>query len=313
LTNHATELGAVNQNPQHLFDCWSQVAERVRSADRLALFLDFDGTLASFRTRPEEVTLSDSTRRVLTRLGCHLQVRLFILSGRRLADLENRVGVPGLCYFGLHGWEGPNTATPKATARRVLHRVKRQVELELAGLRGVWIEEKGPILAVHVRGAAPHAVRRAGDIVGRVTKAFEPHLRVLPGNKVWEVMPQELEGKGAAVRALLREMPAGTLPVYVGDDTTDESAFAVLRHGITVCAGPRPTKAKFQVRGPREVRRFLEKVERELREIKPISTSDSSPLRICHPSATRSRTTSRSSGRGNLSLPQPFSTMTLPR
>ena len=329
MTRPAVEPGTVSQNPPYLFNCWSQVAERVRSAHRLALFLDFDGTLVPFRTRPEEVTLSDSTRRVLARLGCHPQVWLFILSGRRRVDLQDRVGVPGLCYLGLHGWEGPKTqgkkrcralrkgrasaapqgappihstvcgqgvgaaglkprpsealntvfpqplkpATPKLMVRRLFRRAHQQVELELAGLRGVWIEEKGPIFAVHVRGASPRAARRAGDVVGRVTKAFEPNLRVLPGNKVWEVMPQELGGKGAAVRALLGEMPAGTLPLYMGDDTTDESAFAALvGDGITVCVGPRPTNAKFHLRGPLDVRRCLKRLERELREIRPIST-----------------------------------------
>ena len=102
-----SERSHVSENPPYLFDCWSQVAERVRLADRLALFLDFDGTLAPFRTRPDEVNLSDSTRRVLKRLGRHSRVGVFILSGRRRVDVENRVGVPGLCYLGLHGWEGP--------------------------------------------------------------------------------------------------------------------------------------------------------------------------------------------------------------
>jgi len=266
-----SERSHVSENPPYLFDCWSQVAERVRLADRLALFLDFDGTLAPFRTRPDEVNLSDSTRRVLKRLGRHSRVGVFILSGRRRVDVENRVGVPGLRYFGLHGWEGPKPAPPGVAVRRLFHRAQRQVKLELAGLRGVWIEEKGPIFALHVRGATPRAVQRAGEIVARVTKAFEPHLRLLPGSKVWEVMPQELGGKGAAVRALLGEMPAGTLPLYVGDDTTDESAFAALGNGITVCVGPRTSKAKFHLRGPRDVRRYLERLERELHEIRPIN------------------------------------------
>ena len=100
-----------------------------------------------------------------------------------------------------------------------------------------------------------------------VIKTFEPYLRVLPGNRLWEVIPLEVEGKGATAWALLREMPATTLPIYLGDGTTDESAFAALRHGITVCIGTRqPTKARLALRGPQEVRRFLEKVEKALRE-----------------------------------------------
>ncbi len=260
------EIGG--HGPQHLFDCWAQVSERIQSARHLAMFLDFDGTLTRFRMRPEAVSLSDATRRALRRLVRYPQARLFILSGRRRADVENRVGVAGMSYLGLHGWEGPTRTAPKALAPWLLRQAKRQLQHSLAGLRGIWIEEKAPIFAVHCRGASARAARQAGSIVRQAVKSFEPYLRVLPGNKVWEVIPhQDFEGKGATVRALLREMPATTLPIYLGDDTTDESAFAALRHGITVCIGARqPTQARFALRGPQEVRRFLEKVERELGE-----------------------------------------------
>lgn len=253
---------------QHLLDSWAKVVERLRSAVHVALFLDFDGTLAPFRLRPEAVTLSHSTRRVLQGLVCHPRVSVFLLSGRRRADVENRVRVAGIGYLGLHGWEGRKAAVPKAVVRGLLATAKRQLQDRLAGLRSVWIEEKGPVFTVHVRGASPRTARKAGTIVREVMTSCEPHLRVLPGNQVWEVVPGELEGKGAAVRTLLRNMPAATLPIYLGDDTTDESAFTVLPEGITVCVGDRhPTKARFGLRGPREVRRFLEKMERELREI----------------------------------------------
>jgi len=251
---------------RHLFDCWPEIAERVRSARRLALFLDFDGTLAPFRLRPEQVKLSERTRRALRRLVCEAGVKVFVVSGRRRADVENRVGVPGVHCFGLHGWEGP-TARPPSPAARLLRQARQQLRKSLAGLRGVWIEEKGPTFAVHVREAAASAARQAGAIVQQVMECFEPDLRLLPGNQVWEVTPQELEGKGAKVRALLRQMPAATLPIFLGDDTTDESAFAVLHHGITVCVGARqPTLARFGLLGPREVQRFLQKLGGELQQ-----------------------------------------------
>jgi trehalose 6-phosphate phosphatase len=251
---------------QHLFDCWACVAERVRSAEYLALFLDFDGTLVPFRVRPQAVSLSGSTRRVLRRLVRYPQVRLFVLSGRRRADVQNRVRVAGIVYLGMHGWEATAVA-PEALAPWLLRQAKRQLQHDLAGLRGVWIEQKGAIFAVHCRGATERAARRAGAVVRQVMKHFKPYLRVLWGNHVSEVIPPELEGKGAKVRTLLREMPPTTLPIYLGDDTTDESAFAALRNGITVCVGARqPTKARFALHGPQEVRRFLEKVERELGE-----------------------------------------------
>jgi len=257
--------GPSHRAPRHLIDGWPQVSERVRSAEHLALFLDFDGTLAPFRRRPEQVRLSDDTRRVLQRLVRYPQLRVFVLSGRRRADVQDRVGVPEVRCYGLHGWEGPTTGLPKSPAKRSLREVRRQLRNRLSGLRGVWIEDKGPILGVHVRGAAGGALRQASNIVQDVMGRFEPKLGVLAGNRVWEVMPRELRGKGVTVRALLRKMPAGTLPIYLGDDATDETAFAELRHGITVCVGVRrPTKARFDLRSPQEVRIFLRKLEKEL-------------------------------------------------
>jgi trehalose 6-phosphate phosphatase len=102
---------------QHLFDCWAKVSERIRSAEHVALFLDFDGTLAPFRVRPDAVSLSDSTRNALRRLVRYPQVRLFILSERRRADVERRVQVAGISYLGMHGWEAPATSALKALGR----------------------------------------------------------------------------------------------------------------------------------------------------------------------------------------------------
>src|SRR5215831_17796693 len=255
---------------KHLFDAWSEVSECLRSAHHVALFLDFDGTLAPFRLRPEAVSLSDGTRRVLQRLVRHPQLKIFLLSGRRRRDVEHRVGVAGISYLGLHGWEGRKAAVPGPIMRSLLRSAKRQLQDRLAGLQGVWIEEKGPIFTIHVRGASPTTAGKAGSFVRQVMTSFEPHLHILPGNHIWEVIPRELPGKGAAVRMLLREMPAATLSLYLGDDTTDEFAFTALPEGVTVCVGDRqPTKARFRLCGPREVRRFLERVERELPKALP--------------------------------------------
>jgi trehalose-phosphatase len=253
-------------NPKHLFDCWPQVAERVRLTPLVALFVDFDGTLARLRKRPESVGISDRTRDVLRRLVDNPSVRVFILSGRRRADVKKRVGLPGVRYFGLHGSEGPRREMPQLPRHKSLQLVRRQLVNGLTGLRGVWIEDKGTILAIHFRGAAASVGRRADVEVRRVVAQFKPELRIMPGNKVWEIVPRELPGKGAAVRALLLEMPPAALPIYIGDDATDESAFAVLRRGVTVRVGRRPTKARFSLTGPQEVRQFLQRLNGALGE-----------------------------------------------
>jgi trehalose 6-phosphate phosphatase len=203
-------------------------------------------------------------------------MEICVLSGRRRADVQKRVSVRGIRCFGLHGWEGSAPAVSEAHVAKLLRQARRQFRQRLADLREIWIEEKGPIFAVHVRGATAGAARRTGKIMHEVMGSFVPNLRLLPGNQVWEVTPSEMQGKGATVRVLLARMHPAPLPVYVGDDTTDESAFAVLRRGITVCVGPsRPTRARFALRGTQEVRMFLEKLGREMRATRRNGSKDS--------------------------------------
>jgi trehalose 6-phosphate phosphatase len=255
------------RDPQYLFECWPGVAARVRSARAVALFLDFDGTLAPFRKRPDQVRMSERTRGVLRRLVRCPAARVLVLSGRRRADVQGLVGVPEVRCFGLHGWEGSEPARSNASVGKMLRRARKEFEQRLAPIHKVWIEQKGPVFAVHVRGASEDAARRAGNIVSEVIRWFAPDLRLLPGNRVWEIIPAGLKGKGAAALALLNAMKPAPLPIFVGDDTTDESAFAALREGITVCVGARrPTEARFTLHGPPEVRQFLARLERQLRE-----------------------------------------------
>ena len=90
----------------HLFHHWTQVANRFESSPAIALFLDFDGTLAPLKPRPEDVWLDDATRRTLLRLTRSPRFRVWIVTGRRRADVRARVRVTGIRYLGLHGWEG---------------------------------------------------------------------------------------------------------------------------------------------------------------------------------------------------------------
>src|SRR5690349_8152835 len=94
---------------RHLFHSWNRVARRLRSRRTIALFLDFDGTLTPLRLRPEDVSLDEATRGTLSRLARNPRFRVWVVSGRRRADIRARIGVPGIRYLGLHGWEGRAT------------------------------------------------------------------------------------------------------------------------------------------------------------------------------------------------------------
>lgn len=111
----------------------------------------------------------------------------------------------------------------------------------------------------------PPIVRRARRDVHRFMKPFLRDLRILRGKRVWEVLPRALPGKGETLKNLLKDMPKTTLQIYVGDDSTDETAFDALRKGITVRVGrSSQTQAQFWVRNPDDVFRFLRKAEETL-------------------------------------------------
>jgi len=229
------------------------------------LFLDFDGTLVPFSTRPEDVRLGVATRRVLRALARHPRLNLVVVSGRRRAELIQHVDTPGVQYLGLYGWEGRKRPILSGKTGCSLATVRDALTQSLAKLPGIRVEDKILGFAVHYRGAPRDAVRQARAVIREVIRRFEPDLHLLQSSKIWEVVPWEVKGKGEAVREALRRMPGSSLPIYLGDDKMDEAAFVVLHRGITVHVGKNGrTKARYRLRSPAEVRVFLERLEAEL-------------------------------------------------
>jgi trehalose-phosphatase len=244
----------------YLFTQWPAVKARLRKAPRVALFLDFDGTLTRLRRRAEDVWLAEPVRKLLARLNRRDRIAVHIVSGRRLADVRARAGVAGITYLGVHGWEREGKRLSELS-RRELASARKEIVAAIASWPAVRLEDKSFSFAVHYRGAREAVARRVRPVVEKAL-ASRRRLKVLRGKKVLEVLPREMKGKGAAVRELLRAMPSGTLPVFVGDDVTDEAAFRALPRGLTVRVGsPRGTAAKYFLRSPAEVRRFLERIE----------------------------------------------------
>jgi trehalose 6-phosphate phosphatase len=246
---------------RHLFQCWNHVAGQIRSAPRVALFLDFDGTLTPLKRRPGDVRLEGAVREALGVLSRNPRFHIWIISGRRRSDVRARAGVRGIEYLGLHGWEDGPLCEVSPETKSSLMCVGGWMRGLLAGSPHIWVEDKEHIVAMHYRDATEADARRAQTMLKGVVAPFSRTLKIRPAKSCSEVVPLELEDKGAAVRRLIAPLRGRVLPVYIGDDRGDEPAFAVLAGGVTVHVGPSErTHARYRLSSAAEVREFLHKL-----------------------------------------------------
>jgi trehalose 6-phosphate phosphatase len=239
---------------------------RFLSGRRLALFLDYDGTLTPIVERPEDALLPDGTRGAIERLAALMPVA--IVSGRDLADVRNLVGADRIAYGGSHGFDLvlPDGSVQQRGTEflRDLEAATDQLAQRLEAFPAARIERKAFGVAVHVRQVSDDLVPVVDAVMDDVAAAH-PGLRRTGGKKVFELRPNVEWNKGRALQWLLEELRLGSdaLPIYVGDDETDEDAFRVVRQrglGIVVRGegDDRPTQAGYALRDTDEVRLFLE-------------------------------------------------------
>jgi trehalose-phosphatase len=230
---------------------------------RLALFLDYDGTLTPIVERPEDAVLAAPMREALRHVAQRCPVA--IISGRDLEDVRARVGIEGLTYAGCHGFEiaGPGTSRVHAAAAAAAPQLGAAADMvahDTRGLPGVQLERKRFTLAVHYRRAREADVPAVRAALERA-QARHPALRVTEGKKVLELQPDVDWDKGRAVLWLIDTLQLqDALPVYIGDDVTDEDAFRVLAArgvGIAVQETPRATAARYVLPDPDSVRELL--------------------------------------------------------
>ncbi len=261
---------------EDLFDHSLAIASQLKLAGHVLLLSDFDGTLAPIVERPELAVLSERNRNLLRRLAHQPGLTVGIISGRALGDLIGRVGIEGLAYAGNHGLEikGPGLRFVSPVAeelRPVLNVVHQVLTRTLGTLKGVFVEHKGLSLSVHYRLAeAPR--ERIREAVQRVVGSMPAgdSTVMTEGKKVIEIRPAAGWDKGRAVKLLMKRYGkggrrSGLVPVYLGDDRTDEDAFRVIAaygRGITVRVGePDPTSAaRYCVSSPEDVSTFLDMV-----------------------------------------------------
>ena len=243
------------------------IQEIGRRADRLAVFLDYDGTLAPIVSHPEDASLSDSMRQTLRSLAARLPVA--ILSGRDLDDVRGRVLVDGIVYAGSHGFDIAGAGGLRRELGDaylpVLDATENELREAIDDIAGAQLERKHFSVAAHYRNVNENDAGRVVQAVDAVA-AKHRELRRIDGKKVYELLPDIDWDKGKAVLWLLEtlEVERGkALPIYIGDDRTDEDAFRALeKHGVGILVSEHPqvTAANYCLNNTDEVERFLEKL-----------------------------------------------------
>jgi trehalose 6-phosphate phosphatase len=226
-----------------------------------ALFaFDFDGTLAPIRARPDDVHVSATIALRLEKLARLRPVA--IVTGRRIADVRERLGFVPSWIIGNHGAEDDGDPDGAARALGALDALRERLQAGGAALAGagVVVEDKGQSLALHFRTAPDREA--ASALIENVLADFTATLHVFGGKLVYNAVAVDAADKAVAVQRLIAR--AGVQAAFfAGDDVNDEPVFAVAQHSwVTVRIGcdRRASAARFCIDGPHEMAGVLDKI-----------------------------------------------------
>lgn len=239
------------------------LCDRVATASRVALYLDFDGTLSPIVARYDDANLTEDVRDTLVQLALDPRFTVAIVSGRSIADLRHRVRVPGLIYAGNHGLEIEGLglsfrASEASGASGRLAAVVAQVQESLRTIPGAEVENKGLTASVHFRNVKPEQWASVAAIVKGEVATDDPLLVLRDAKMVIEIRPRVRWNKGEGVLWIRRELGLkSALEIFIGDDKTDEDAFELLPEAFTIHVGAGPTAARYRLADTDEVEVLL--------------------------------------------------------
>lgn len=234
------------------------------SADGWALFLDIDGTLLEFAPHPSAVTVDPNLAQLLRGLYDVTAGALALISGRTVADADSLFAPLKLCVAGQHGAERRDFAgglhlhaPPLGGVRRAAERLRQLVSVH----PGLVLEEKGMNIALHFRGA-PLLEGELVAFLDRLVSELGQDFELQAGKMVLEIKPTGKD-KGTAIEEFMQEHPfRGRVPIFIGDDLTDEYGFALVNRlgGHSIKVGPGASVARWRLADASAVRGWLDRL-----------------------------------------------------
>jgi trehalose 6-phosphate phosphatase len=229
---------------------------------KVAILLDIDGTLLDIVSRPHDVRVPPMLRKTLAKLQERTGGALALVSGRPLRDIDEIFSPLKLPAVGGHGAEirtSPNAPIEDRKPPLLDPQVRKRLVAIAHPEDGVIVEDKGYSVALHYR-LAPDKQGAIEDAVAAICEELPPgSVEILHGKSVIEIKKAGFN-KGTALRDLMAHLPfAGRRPIFIGDDKTDEAAFAVLPefNGLAISVGRMVPGVAERFEDPSDVRRWL--------------------------------------------------------
>ncbi|MBI4688551.1 MAG: trehalose-phosphatase [Nitrospirae bacterium] len=262
---------------QYLFSDWDKIASQIKSAKKVLLLFDYDGTLTPIAERPEIAVIPEESRQLLKALSHNGRFIVGVVSGRKLNNIQSKVGVEGIIYVGNHGFEikGPGLAYShiinSPETKSMMGNISSMLNNSLSAIKGAIVEDKGLTVSIHYRLVKSKEIDIVIDIIHRMveTGSLADKVKITYGKKVYEIRPNVHWHKGLAAKLIIERYGRGIrkkefLPVYAGDDLTDEDAFKVIDDydGVSVFIGKAnaSSAARYYLRTCKEVNKFMKEL-----------------------------------------------------
>lgn len=283
--------------------CFSEITKNARGK-KILIFLDYDGTISPINDIPAEATIPSDIREAVQKAA-----ELFptsIVSGRRIEKLKNFVKLDNVHYAGSHGQEIVMSGEPVPSYAPVgIHEqrvtaVTHYLEDGSSKIEGAIVENNKYAVSLHFRNVDQKDWTLVEKLVEDAKAAFEG-LEMTRGHMVLELRAQTGLNKGTAVKYLINHIVgklgldrSEVLPMYFGDDVTDEDAFEVLREkklgfGVLISEEPRESKALYSLKNPLEVKRFLNELVEWRMSLEALSSTAENDDEIVETSSRSSR------------------------
>ena len=258
---------------EYLFNEWDSIEKKI-SRNNLFIFLDFDGTLTPIVSAPEKAILPEDTKKLLKEMSENPRIKLVFISGRSLEDIMSKIGIKNAIYSGNHGLQldGPKIKFEPLILpgyQMIVDRIKEELRQKISRIQGAFVEDKGLTLSLHYRLAKKKEIPVLKKIFKETVTLYllRNKIRVKSGKMVIEVRPPAEWDKGKVVLWLLAKSfivskGESILPVYLGDDVTDEDAFCAIKNkGLTILVGkPKKSHAQYYLKDHNEVQDFLKRI-----------------------------------------------------